>query len=139
MAMSSPSRRLGREFSRGRRVSLHGPLFSTYVLAFQKITVLKMAELSMLSRPSSGFAGAGGGARPSSAEVHPGSEDAADLIRSLIAIKQTSWKVLIEPLILFDQVLRDDPAGAYPRMDYDSRGYTVKSLSISRITATAPN
>ena len=35
--------------------------------------------------------------------------------------RQTGWKDVLEPLILFDRVLREDPAGAYPRMDFESR------------------
>jgi cyclic beta-1,2-glucan synthetase len=96
--------------------------FIRYVQAFQEVTVLKMAELWMLipvmklvlldriatccrqvlQDPSGSY-------RP------------ANLVRSLQEIKQTSWKLVIEPLILFDHTLRADPAGAYPRMDYDTR------------------
>ncbi|HEY1799451.1 MAG TPA: glucoamylase family protein [Terriglobales bacterium] len=42
-------------------------------------------------------------------------------VRSLREASHTSWKTLLEPLILFDLVLREDPAGAYGRMDYESR------------------
>lgn len=96
--------------------------FTGYIQAFQEATVLKMAELWMLIpvmklvlleqisscgnellKDPSGLCGA------------------ANLVRSLQEIKQTSWKLVIEPLILFDRTLRADPAGAYPRMDYDSR------------------
>ena len=42
-------------------------------------------------------------------------------VRSLREISQTGWKDVLEPLILFDRVLREDPAGAYPRMDFESR------------------
>ena len=42
-------------------------------------------------------------------------------IRSLREVGQTAWKEALEPLILFDQVLREDPAGSYSRMDFDSR------------------
>jgi cyclic beta-1,2-glucan glucanotransferase len=96
--------------------------FTAYIEAFQQVTVLKMAELWMLvpvmklvlleriaelgrrllEHPTGSYA------------VEPG-------VRSLQEIKQTSWKLIIEPLILFDRVLRDDPAGAYPRMDYETR------------------
>ena len=43
-----------------------------------------------------------------------------DAIRGLQEIKQTPWKVVTEPLILFDHVLREDPARAYSRMDYET-------------------
>jgi cyclic beta-1,2-glucan glucanotransferase len=42
-------------------------------------------------------------------------------IRSLTSIGHTSWKEVLEPLILFDRILRLDPAGAYGRMDFESR------------------
>ncbi len=48
----------------------------------------------------------------------------ADCLRSLHHVGQTSWKEILEPLILVDRVLREDPAGAYPAMDFESReGY----------------
>src|ERR1700756_158217 len=50
-------------------------------------------------------------------------------IRSLRDIGQTAWKEALEPLILFDQVLREDPAGSYSRMDFDSRDLYRNSLS----------
>src|SRR6202051_1253103 len=96
--------------------------FSFYIKAFQEVTVLRMAELwaiipvmkivlleqiaeqgkRLLENPSK-----------QSGIQHP--------VKSLLEIKQTSWKVAIEPLIAFDQVLRQDPAGAYAAMDYESR------------------
>ncbi len=42
-------------------------------------------------------------------------------VRSLSSIGQASWKDVLEPLIVFDRILRDDPAGAYGRMEFDSR------------------
>ncbi len=42
-------------------------------------------------------------------------------IRSLREIDQAPWQELLEPLIRFDAVLRDDPAGAYARMDRESQ------------------
>ncbi|MBA3915846.1 MAG: glycosyl transferase, partial [Acidobacteriales bacterium] len=42
-------------------------------------------------------------------------------VQSLRDVGQTSWKDLIEPLICFEAILREDPAGAYARMEFDSR------------------
>ena len=42
-------------------------------------------------------------------------------VRSLRDIGQTTWKDALEPLMLIDRVLRQDPAGAYGRMDFESR------------------
>jgi len=50
-------------------------------------------------------------------------------IRSLQRIGETPWKDVVEPLIVFDHVLRQDPAGCYARMDFESRDYYRKKLS----------
>lgn len=42
-------------------------------------------------------------------------------VRSLSAIGRASWKNVLEPLILFDRVLRLDPSDTYAHMDFDSR------------------
>lgn len=52
-------------------------------------------------------------------------------IRSLEHVTQASWKDVLEPLIPFDTILRDDPAGAYASMDVESRN--VYRESVSRI------
>ena len=44
------------------------------------------------------------------------------------SIGETAWKDVIEPLIVFDHVLRQDPAGCYARMDFESRDYYRKKL-----------
>jgi len=50
-------------------------------------------------------------------------------VRSLRDITQTFWKDVLEPLIVFDAILRLDPAGAYARMDYESRNLYREKLS----------
>jgi hypothetical protein len=53
-------------------------------------------------------------------------------IRSLREINQLHWKEVLEPYIAFDQVLRQDPAGAYARMDFESRNlYREKVVRIA--------
>lgn len=42
-------------------------------------------------------------------------------LNSLQSISQVDWVALIEPLIVFDGMLRQDPAGAYEKMDFESR------------------
>ena len=96
--------------------------FAAYLDAFQETTVLNVEEvwglvlclklalveevtaraLRLLRNPS-GFYGI------------------ADCLRSLHHVGQTSWKEILEPLILVDRVLQEDPAGAYPAMDFESR------------------
>ena len=107
--------------------------FTNYVQTFQETDVLKMAELwalipvlklvlleqiaergrRLLQDPTRSY------------DIHT-------QVRSLQDIRQTTWKVVIEPLIMFDHVLREDPAGAYSRMDYDSRDlYRRKVVNIA--------
>jgi cyclic beta-1,2-glucan synthetase len=42
-------------------------------------------------------------------------------LKSLRELGYADWSIVAEPLIAFDLVLREDPAGAYPRMDFESR------------------
>jgi cyclic beta-1,2-glucan synthetase len=107
--------------------------FRAYVQAFQETTVLNVGELwALVSCVKLALL----------QEIAiRGSRVLADrqgvyglgvCIRSLKEIGNTSWKEIIEPLIVFDQVLRDDPAGAYTRMDFESRDlYRKKVVSIA--------
>ena len=55
----------------------------------------------------------------------PKSESSPDLLaylNSLVGIRRAAWSELIEPLIVFDGLLRQDPARAYEDMDSQSRG-----------------
>ena len=53
-------------------------------------------------------------------------------VRSLREIDQLHWKEILEPQIVFDKVLREDPAGAYARMDLESRTlYRSKVVSMA--------
>jgi cyclic beta-1,2-glucan synthetase len=54
-------------------------------------------------------------------------------MRSLRDMSQATWKEILEPLISIDQILRQDPAGAYAQMDYESRD--VYRTRIARIAA----
>ncbi len=105
------------------------PAFAAYVQAFQEITHLNVKELwalvscmkvtllkevairgaRVLSDPQSAY---GLGA----------------CMRSLREIGDASWKEIIEPLIMFDQVLREDPAGSYGGMDFESRELYRKKI-----------
>jgi cyclic beta-1,2-glucan synthetase len=108
-------------------------LFSGYVEAFQQETVLKAGELwalvpvlklVLLER----IAARG----PQLVENPAGSYGVGVCVRSLRDVSQTSWKEVLEPLILFDGILREDPADAYSRMDFDSRDlYRKKLVSIA--------
>ena len=45
----------------------------------------------------------------------------SDCIKSLRELEQAPWDDLLEGLIVFDQILRTDPAGAYAQMDLPTR------------------
>jgi cyclic beta-1,2-glucan synthetase len=96
--------------------------FTEYIQAFQDATVLDLAELWMLV-PALNLVLlehiAEEGRRLLQDPLR--SHGVGDMAVSVREIKQTNWKILIEPLIRFDGLLREDPAGAYSRMDYDSR------------------
>jgi cyclic beta-1,2-glucan synthetase len=107
--------------------------FTEYLQAFQDAMVLNMAELWALipvlkmvlleqiaERGKCLLEGSGG------------SPDLQGPVLSVREIRQTTWKAVIEPLIRFDRILREDPAGAYPRMDYETRElYRQKLVNIS--------
>ena len=40
---------------------------------------------------------------------------------SILGANYANWTTMIERLVVYDAVLRRDPAGAYPKMDFDSR------------------
>ena len=54
-------------------------------------------------------------------------------LRSLRSINHADWVSLIEPLIIFDATLRQDPAETYGRMDFESReAYRKRVAFIAR-------
>ncbi len=50
-------------------------------------------------------------------------------LKSLRTITHTDWAFLMEPFILFDAILRQDPAKAYVSMDFDSREFYRKRIA----------
>src|SRR5882762_1341245 len=107
--------------------------FAEYLQAFQDITVLNMAELWALI-PVLKLVLLEQIAERGKCLLENSSEPQGlhRPVRSLKAIRETTWKVVIEPLIRFDRILREDPAGAYSRMDYESRElYRQKLVNIS--------
>ncbi|MGA7523506.1 MAG: glucoamylase family protein [Acidobacteriaceae bacterium] len=50
-------------------------------------------------------------------------------IQSLREIAFVDWFFVMEPLVVFDAVLREDPAGAFPKMDFDSREVYRKQVA----------
>ncbi len=94
----------------------------TYVQAFQQSTVLRMVELWALVPALKLVLLEEIAARGSKVAADVGGSYGAGVcVRSLRDIGHISWKNILEPMVLFDRVLRQDPAGAYARMDFDSR------------------
>jgi len=96
--------------------------FSSYVEAFEETTELQLRELRVLPAVLKLVLleqiAARGSRLPRDVTSSCG---IADCIRSLRDIGHTTWKNVLEPLVPFDRVLREDPAGAYARMDFESR------------------
>jgi len=107
--------------------------FARYVEAFQQQTVLKTKELWMVISALKLVL--------LERIVERGSQAIANLkqsygvgvcVSSLRDTSQTSWKDILEPLILHDHILRKDPAGAYARMDLETRDlYRNKIVEIA--------
>ena len=57
------------------------------------------------------------------------------IVRSLLSISHGAWKTLLEPLIVFDRILREDPSGTYPRMEFDSR--ELYRIRLAKMAATS--
>jgi cyclic beta-1,2-glucan synthetase len=105
--------------------------FIAFCQAFQEIAVLDLYEVLALvpalklvlleriaARARSAMAGA------------PDESDGLEIcVRSLRDVGHTSWNEVLEPLVLFDRILRSDPAGAYAAMDFESRALYRDKLS----------
>jgi cyclic beta-1,2-glucan synthetase len=103
--------------------------FVAYVEAFQKTTVLKMTELWAVVQSLKLTVLQELARRASRCLSEPsGSYDIGTCVTTLRDVTQVPWRVTLEPLILFDHVLRQDPTGAYAKMDFDSREFYRKKL-----------
>ena len=96
--------------------------FSTYIQAFQSVTGLNMGELSLLIPALKlvvleEFTDRGEQVLSDSSQPR----HIADLVGSMRELSEAPWKELLEPLIVFEPILAQDPAKAYARMDYQSR------------------
>ncbi len=95
---------------------------SGYVQAFQQNTPLRLHELWALVPALKLVLLEEIAARGSKVTADPGGSYGVGVcVHSLRDISQAGWKDVLEPLILFDRVLREDPADAYARMDFESR------------------
>ena len=98
-------------------------VFTSYIEALQENTVLNLAELWALVAVLKLVLLEQIAVRASMAlkQDVEGTLLVGVCIRSLRDVTQTSWKEVVEPLILFDRILREDPTGDYARMDFASR------------------
>src|SRR5712692_5873179 len=108
--------------------------FTLYVEGFQESTALKMEELWALVPALKLVLLEEIAVRGSRLLADPRESCAVGVcVRSLREIGETSWKEVLEPLILFDRVLRQDPADAYRHMDFDSRDlYRNRVVNIAK-------
>jgi cyclic beta-1,2-glucan synthetase len=107
--------------------------FTSYLEAFQQQTVLNTKELWALVPALKLVLLEQLAVRGAQLIANPGGTYGVGVcVRSLRDVAQASWKDLLEPLILPDHVLREDPAGAYSRMDLESRDlYRNKLVEIA--------
>ncbi|MBT9332209.1 glucoamylase family protein [Paracidobacterium acidisoli] len=59
-------------------------------------------------------------------------ESAKQLTAAIKSLRETGyadWPSILEPMVAFDAALQKDPAGAYPRMDFDSREVCRKRVA----------
>src|SRR5262249_21062958 len=103
--------------------------FVAYLGAFQESTVLKFRELWALV-PALELALLEQIAARCRNVFDDGatSQSIGICICSLREVNQLHWKEVLEPQITFDQVLRQDPVGAYSRMDFESRNLYREKL-----------
>ena len=104
--------------------------FTTYLQAMQRSVVLRLDELRALGLalqyvlleriavPVKLLLAKGASAPRGFGNVRL---TVGSCVRSLREIDQAPWRELLEPLIVFDTLLRLDPAGAYARMEVESR------------------
>ncbi len=103
--------------------------FLAYLGAFQESTVLKFRELWALLPAMELVLLERLAARGRKLFENLETPQAIGIcVRSLREINQLQWKEVLEPYIGFDKILREDPAGAYSKMDFESRNFYRERL-----------
>jgi cyclic beta-1,2-glucan synthetase len=107
--------------------------FIAYAGAYQQSTVLKFGELWALIPSLELVLLEQIAARGHKCLENPDIPQKVGVcVRSLREISQLHWKDVLDTQVGFDKVLRDDPAGAYSRMDFDSRDlYRARVVKIA--------
>jgi hypothetical protein len=96
--------------------------FGLYIDAFQRITVLNLAELwALIAALKLVLLEQIVEEALSHGESSEEPEQTSAYLECLRTISRTPWRRVIEPLIVFDSVLQQDPAGAYSQMEVESR------------------
>jgi cyclic beta-1,2-glucan synthetase len=105
--------------------------FTSFCQAFQETTILDLRELRALVPALKLILLERIAARGRCLVKDPTSDAFAvgACIRSLRDVTHASWKDVLEPLVRFDEIFRQDPAGAYPHMDFESRDLYRDRLS----------
>src|SRR5216683_3720174 len=109
--------------------------FTSFCQAFQETTILDLRELWALVPALKLILLERIAARGRCLVKDPTSAAfaVAVCIRSLRDVTHASWKAMLEPLVRFDVILRQDPAGAYHHMDFESRDlYRDRRAKIAR-------
>ena len=110
------------QFIQSAKLEFSDAGFSAFVSSFQEHSPLQMAELWALV-PALKLSLLEQIAHRSQEllEDPAGNYGVGSCVRSLRNSGQAPWKDIIEPLIAFERLLCQDPAGAYAHMDFESR------------------
>jgi cyclic beta-1,2-glucan synthetase len=126
---------LAREIVTGGALHVEGPGIVSAVEAFQTVHSLSMAEvwaLPVLLRIVllESLADAVAIALPPEGPAGdtPADQGVAACIRSLRTLETTDWKAFFEEVSETERILREDPAGIYARMDFDTRDRYRKAV-----------
>ena len=114
------------------------PAFSSFILGYQTEEPLTLRELSALPLALKHALVEEALAQTTGAVGNLSTSDAAldAALRSLNEVGLPMWSNLLEPLVPFEPILRQDPASAYAAMDYESR--EVYRLEVARIARHSP-
>ena len=104
--------------------------FAAYVRSFQQVTVLNLKELFALVPALKLCLLEEIAVRAAKVLADQnGAYSVGLVISSLRDTTHTCWKEMLEPLIVFDGILRQDPTGTYPGMDFESRELYRKKVA----------
>ncbi len=122
---------LGRSFLESVSYDFNEQEFTLFVDVFQKTSSLQLRELWALVSVLKLVLLEQVAQRGALVLRDPSDNSSAvgTCIRSLREIGQISWKDALDPLIEIDKILRQDPAGAYASMDFESRDLYRNKIS----------